>query len=117
MPKERAEQLAREREEQMRREGATAPKGLTDYFDLIAKSTDITASNKYINEALGLFANENVPVLIIIAKSGEIVDYDRPTTIKKYLEYIKDQKISRNSIENVVYDASGKITELELIKK
>jgi hypothetical protein len=117
LAKERAEQLAREREEQMRREGATAPKGLAEYFDLIAKSTDVTASNKYINEALGLFANENVPVLIIIAKSGDIVDYDRPTTIRKYLEYIKDQKISRNSIENVVYDANGKITELELIKK
>jgi len=117
LAKERAEQLAKEREDQLRRESATAPKGLADYFDLIAKSTDITASNKYINEALGLFANENVPVLIIIAKSGDIVDYDRPTTIKKYLEYIKDQKISRNSIENVVYDANGKITELELIKK
>ncbi len=115
--KERAEQLAREREEQLRREGAAAPKGLAEYFDLIAKTTDLTTSNKYISEALGLFANENVPVLIIIAKSGDVVDYDRPTTIKKYLEYIKDQKISRNSIENVVYDASGKITELELIKK
>ncbi len=115
--KERAEQLTREREEQLRREGAAAPKGLAEYFDLIAKTTDLTTSNKYISEALGLFANENVPVLIIIAKSGDVVDYDRPTTIKKYLEYIKDQKISRNSIENVVYDASGKITELELIKK
>jgi hypothetical protein len=115
--KERAEQLTREREEQLRREGAAAPKGLAEYFDLIAKTTDLTASNKYITEALGLFANENVPVLIIIAKSGDVVDYDRPTTIRKYLEYIKDQKISSNSIENVVYDASGKITELELIKK
>jgi len=117
LAKERAEQLAREREEQMRRESATAPKGLAEYFDLIAKTPDLATSNKYIAEALGLFANENVPVLIIIAKSGDIVDYDRPTTIKKYLEYIKDQKVSRNSIENVVYDASGKITELELIKK
>lgn len=117
LAKERAEQLAREREEQLKREGAAAPKGLAEYFDLIAKSSDLNATNKYINEALGLFANENVPVLIIIAKSGDIVDYDRPTTIKKYLEYIKDQKISRNSIENVVYDANGKITELELIKK
>ena len=117
LAKERAEQLAREREEQMRRESATAPKGLAEYFDLIAKTPDLATSNKYITEALGLFANENVPVLIIIAKSGDIVDYDRPTTIKKYLEYIKDQKVSRNSIENVVYDANGKITELELIKK
>ncbi len=117
LAKQRAEQLAKEREDQLKLEGTTAPKGLVEYFNLIAKTTDINASNKYINEALGLFANENVPVLIIVAKSGDIVDYDRPTTIKKYLEYLKDQKVNRNSIENVVYDASGKITELELIKK
>ena len=100
----------------MRREGAEK-KGLDDYFDLIANSTNLATSNRYINEALGLFASEDVPVLIIISKSGNIVDYDRPTTIKKYLEYVKDQKIVRNKIENVVYDSSGKITELELIKK
>lgn len=113
--KERAERLAREREERMRREGES--KGLDEYFDLIANSTNLATSNRYINEALGLFASDEVPVLIIISRSGDIVDYDRPTTIKKYLEYLKDQKIVRNEIENVVYDANGKITELELIKK
>lgn len=117
LAKQRAEQLAKEREAQLKVEGTGAPKGLAEYFNLIAKTTDLNTSNQYIKEALGLFANENVPVLIIIAKSGDIVDYDRPTTIRKYLEYLKDQKISRNTIENVVYDANGKITELELIKK
>lgn len=116
MAKERAERLAREREEELRREGAEK-KGLDDYFDLIAASSNLATTNRYIGEALGLFASEQVPVLIIISKSGSIVDYDRPTTIKKYLEYIKDQKVVRNIIENVVYDANGKITELELIKK
>lgn len=116
MAKERAEKLAREREEALRREG-TEKKGLDDYFDLIANSTNLATSNRYIGEALQLFASEEVPVLIIISKSGNIVDYDRPTTIRKYLEYLKDQKVVRNEIENVVYDANGKITELELIKK
>jgi len=113
--KERAEQLAREREERLKREGA--PKGLDEYFNLIANSTNLATTNRYINEAMQLFASEDTPVLIIISKSGDIVDYDRPTTIKKYLEYLKDQKVDRNDIENVVYDANGKITELELIKK
>lgn len=113
--KERAERLAREREEALRKEGEA--KGLDDYLGLIANSTNLATSNRYIGEALNLFASEDVPVLIIISKSGNIVDYDRPTTIRKYLEYVKDQKANRNKIENVVYDAEGKITELELIKK
>lgn len=116
MAKERAEKLAREREEALRREGAEQ-KGLDDYFGLIANSTNLATSNRYIGEALNLFASEEVPVLIIVSKSGNIVDYDRPTTIRKYLEYLKDQKVVRNKIENVVYDSEGKITELELIKK
>ncbi len=113
--KERAERLAREREEQLRRE--SGPKGLGDYFNMIATSPNLATANRYIDEALGLFASDDVPVLIIISKSGGTVDYDRPTTIRKYLEYLKDQKINRNKIENVIYDANGKITELELIKK
>ena len=116
MAKERAEKLAKEREEQLRREG-TEQKGLDDYFGLIANSTNLATSNRYIGEALRLFVSEDTPVLIIVSKSGNIVDYDRPTTIRKYLEYLKDQKVVRNKIENVVYDANGKITELELIKK
>lgn len=116
MAKERAEKLAREREEALRREGAEQ-KGLDDYFGLIANSTNLATSNRYIGEALNLFASEEVPVLVIVSKSGNIVDYDRPTTIRKYLEYLKDQKVVRNKIENVVYDSEGKITELELIKK
>lgn len=114
--KEQAEKLAREREEQLRREGAEQ-KGLSEYFELIATSTNLATSNRYVNEAIALFASEDTPVLIIVSKSGNVVDYDRPTTIRRYLEYVKDQKVSRNKVENVVYDANGKITELELIKK
>lgn len=116
LAKEKAEKLAREREEALRREGSEQ-KGLGEYFNLIANSTNLATSNRYINETMNLFASEDTPVLIIVSKSGNVVDYDRPTTIRRYLEYLKDQKASRNKIENVVYDANGKITELELIKK
>jgi len=44
-------------------------------------------------------------------------DYDRPTTIRKYLEYLKDQGRFDKDIENLVVDKNGKITEVELIKK
>lgn len=116
LAKARADELAKEREEELLRE-SNEQKGLADYFNLISTSTNLATSNRYINEALQLFASEETPVLIIVSKSGGIVDYDRPTTIRRYLEYLKDQKTTRNKIENVVYDANGKITELELIKK
>jgi len=55
-------------------------------------------------------------VLIIIAQSGGITDYDEPTTIQKYLNYLKDQKKKADTIENIVFDDAGKIKELELTK-
>ena len=58
-----------------------------------------------------------MPVLIIISQSAGFNDYDRPTTIEKYLNYLKDQKVSRNSVHEIKYNANGKINELELIKK
>ena len=44
-------------------------------------------------------------------------DYDRPTTARKYLEYLKDQKKNLNEIGEIEYDEDGKIKLLELIKK
>lgn len=83
----------------------------------IAAAPDVATANMKINQALQLFATPDAPVLIIISQAGGFNDYDRPTTIKRYLEYLKDHKIYNNSIEQVKYDASGKITELELIKQ
>ncbi len=112
----RAEQLRREREERLRKEGG-GDKSLSGYFSAISSSNNLATSNRLIEEALQLFASDDVPVLIIISQAGPEKDYDRPTTIRKYLEYLKDQKINRNAVDNVIYDANGKITELELIKK
>lgn len=74
-------------------------------------------SNRSIEEALRYFSSPDVPVLIIVYIDSEITDYDKPTTIRKYLEYLKDQGKNPNDIHNVKFDANGKINELELIKK
>ncbi len=83
----------------------------------IAAAPDVATANAKIAQTLQLFATPDAPVLIIISQAGGFNDYDRPTTIRRYLEYLKDQKVYNNAIEQVKYDASGKITELELIKK
>ena len=75
------------------------------------------SEDQEIGEALKLFAGPDTPVLIIISQEGDMTDYDRPTTAKKYLEYLKDQKKNLNEIGNIEYDDNGKIKLLELIKK
>jgi hypothetical protein len=87
-----------------------------DYFAQIASSTSVSQANMKIAEALKLFSSPETPVLIIISKSGDKVDYDRPTTIKNYLNYLKDTKNNINKVDKVTYDTTGKIKELELIK-
>lgn len=94
-----------------------APKArLANYFDAIAGSGNTTSANSSINEALTLFASPEAPVLIVISQEGGQKDYDRPTTIKDYLNYLKDQKKNSNLISNLQFDGSGKITEVELVK-
>lgn len=87
-----------------------------DYFDAIVAARTVDIANSRINEALQFFASPDVPVLIIVFMDGTDKDYDRPTTIRRYLEYLKDQRKNLNKVHNIQYDASGKITELELIK-
>ena len=91
---------------------------LSGYFAAISSAPTVGSANSSINEALTLFASPGIPVFIIIyeSASGE-VDYDEPTTAEKYLNYLKDQKKNLNNIKDIKTNASGKITELELIKK
>lgn len=112
---ERAKREAEERERANAKAGTPAVR-LGEYFDAISNSGNTASANSSINEALALFASPDTPVLIVIAESGGQKDYDRPTTIKNYLNYLKDQKKNINKISDVKYDASGKITELELKK-
>lgn len=110
------ERLRREEEARQQKE-ASKYNNIESQFMAIAGAPDVMTANDKISRALSLFASPDVPVLIIISQAGGFNDYDRPTTIQKYLNYLKDQKIYNNAIEQVKYDGSGKITELELIKK
>ena len=95
---------------------AALPKNqLETNFGRIAASSNATQANSIINETLKLFESNNVPVLIIISQAGGFNDYDKPTTIENYLNYLKDQKVSRNKVDNLKFN--DKITEVELIKK
>lgn len=89
---------------------------LRQYFDSIATAGNLTSANNSISEALTMFASPDTPVLIVISESGGQKDYDRPTTIKDYLNYLKDQKKNINKISNLQFDDNGKITEVELTK-
>ncbi|MFO7258464.1 MAG: nucleoid-structuring protein H-NS [Bacteroidota bacterium] len=115
--REAEERARREAEERARAEAAAPRAKLEQYFSTIAaNSGNVASANRSISEALTLFASDETPVLIVISESGGIKDYDRPTTIKQYLEYLKDTGKNVNRIGNIQYDSAGKITELELIK-
>ncbi|KAF0196001.1 MAG: hypothetical protein FD166_2728 [Bacteroidetes bacterium] len=116
--KKEEERLQREREKKEREQLEGGPyRTINMSFDAVAGAGDVSTANMKIREALSNFTNEDVTVLILISSDGEIKDYDRPTTIRKYLEFIKDQKKSPNKVLNAVFDKNGKIKELELIKK
>ena len=118
LARERAqmEEEARRRTEELERANA-ADAVLGRNFSNIANAGSVTQANRLINETLALFESPNVPVLIIISQNAGFNDYDRPTTIEKYLNYLKDQRISPNQVHEIKYNANGKINELELIKK
>ncbi len=106
-----AERLEKER---LEKEKTTKTIPLQQALIDIANAPNLREANDRIAETLKLFESPNVTVLILINVEGDSKDYDRPTTIQKYLELLKDQKRYNNDIENVRYNAAGKITELEL---
>jgi len=106
----------KKKQEQEQQEAVKTTMTIHDYFESISKASSSSEANMFINEALKLFTAPDSPVLIIISKTSDGVDYDRPTTILNYLNYLKDTKNNINTIENIKYDGSGKISELELMK-
>jgi predicted acyl esterase len=82
----------------------------------IASAASMSQANRIINETLEMFSSNDVPVLIIISQAGGFNDYDRPTTIEDYLNYVKDQKVNRNKVSELKVNSEGKIIEVELIK-
>lgn len=112
---QKAEEERRKAEEDAK---ANEPKNILEKnFASIANAASLTQANRIINETLQLFSSNSTPVLIIISQAGGFNDYDRPTTIENYLNYLKDQKVNRNSVSSLQFNEAGKITEVELIKR
>lgn len=90
---------------------------LENYFNRVAAAGNVNMANQTIQEVLGMFSNQETPILIVIHEENGIKDYDEPTTIKKYLEYLKDTKKNLNFISDIRMDSNGKVSELELRRK
>ena len=118
LARERAQKDEEERRAAEERERANAADAvLGRNFTSIANASSVSQANRLINETLGMFESPNVPVLIIIKQNAGFNDYDRPTTIEKYLNYVKDQRKATEKVFEIKYNSNGKINELELIKK
>jgi len=118
LARERAQKDEEERRAAEEREKANAADVvLGRNFNSIANASSVSQANRVINETLGMFESPNTPVLIIIKQNAGFNDYDRPTTIEKYLNYVKDQKKATEKVHEIKYNNNGKINEIELIKK
>ena len=93
---------------------------LENAFNTIANTAsagNLSQADATIQKTLQYFLSDEVPVLIIISREGSMVDYDKPTNIKRYLNLLKDTKANKNAIDAIMTDANGKIKGLDLIKK
>ena len=117
MEQERIEAEKLRAEEAARMKIENDKKMLNQHFEALTGQKDYDKANNIINNTMPMFAGDDVPVLVIIAEENGEKDYDKPTTIRKYLDYLKDRKAYKAEVETIKYDESGKITELELRKK
>ncbi|TFV97241.1 nucleoid-structuring protein H-NS [Algoriphagus kandeliae] len=90
---------------------------LENAFNSVAAAGNTGIANQSIEQTLAMFSNQDTPVLIVIHEENGVKDYDEPTTIRKYLEYLKDTKKNLNFISDIRLDANGKVSELELRRK
>jgi len=125
LEKERQEMLRKQEEEARKKAELEALKqkqamleSINSHFFAVATATSVDDANLKIQRALSMYASKDVPVLIVVSKYGNNQkDYDRPTTIESYLNYLKDVKKYSKQIEDIKYDDFGKIIEIELIQK
>jgi len=109
--------IAEDKAELERQKEAAKPENmLKSYFGKIANASNETEANGYIDNALEMFTSPKSTVLIIIAEDAHMKDYDKPTNITKYLNYLKDTKNNNNSVEEIKWDANKKIKTLILRK-
>ena len=112
--------IAKKKEEEVmaakNKANGTSKEAIVESFDAISKAADYDTANDVINGMMTRFESPDTPVLIIVAEDQGVKDYDKPTTIQKYLEYIKMQKRYEMNVDEVVRNADGKITRLVLRK-
>jgi len=89
---------------------------LRNYFKAIVGASNEAEANKIIEEAIGMFTSDQSNVLIIISQDDHMKDYDKPTKIRPYLNYLKDTKKNLNEIDQIHWEGD-KIKTLELKKK
>jgi len=102
-------------EERKKIENAPLNVRLTTLLGQIAAAPNREAANQTIAKALTLFASPKVPVFKIIGVFNGEKDFDKPTDITQYLNYVKDQKKNIYKLQTYKTDANGKISELEMI--
>ena len=83
-------------------------------FQAIADAGSVDYANRTIGETMRFFASKDAPVFIVFYRENGVKDYDKPTTIEKYLNYLKDQKKNPNKIDKLIFNDQGKIEEIEL---
>jgi len=104
----KAEEERLKREEEARRKAAQSEFVVLDNsFNAIANAVSYDAANRTIDETLRQFASPDALVLIIISQEGGVNDYDRPTTISRFLEYLKDKKTLADRASNEAESARG----------
>ena len=109
--------IADDKAEIERQKEAAKPENmLKSYFGKIANAANEAEANANIDKALGLFTSPKSTVLIIIAEDAHMKDYDKPTNISKYLNYLKDTKNNTNTVDEIKWDANKKIKTLILKK-
>ena len=105
------EKLAKEKELALEAEQLEEKKQLNRIFNEFTLN-----ANADVETILEYFANEDVPVLIKISEANGKSNYDKPTTIRKYLEYLKDQSKNLNYIETISFNDNNLVTELVLAR-
>lgn len=94
-----------------------APKvRLNEYFNEIVNADNATAADNAMAKALTMFASPKTTVLLETADQNGNSNYEKPTTILAYFNYLKMQKKNLDDIKNLKIDNQGKIIEVALRK-
>lgn len=116
--KKKEEDKKREEMDSLRLKKQAELDNINAHFISVAQAANVAEANLRIQQALTYYASPDVPVLLIIEMYGDNQkDYDKPTTISHYLNYLKDIKAYDRQIESIKFDENHKVIEVELIKK